>query len=81
MSALLHGGVSTMLADLKELWLEKKVGIRPFFSELNGKGLKNMLYIQNTKQQHFRDVDNDLTWKKCVCILYFAPLYYITVQI
>lgn len=50
-----------MLADLKELWLEKKVGIRPFFSELNGKSLKNMLYIQNTKQQHFRDVDNDLT--------------------
>lgn len=59
----------------------KKVGIRPFFSELNGKGLKNMLYIRNTKQQYFRDVDNDLTWKKCVCILYFAPSYYITVQI
>lgn len=51
-----------MPADLKELWLEKKkVGIRPFFSELNGKGLKNMLYIRNTKQQYFRDVDNDLT--------------------
>lgn len=44
MPPLLLGGLSKMATDLKDFWL-KKAGIRPFSSELNGKGLKNVLCI------------------------------------